>query len=222
MDRHEVADLVRLCANGRNPDVWNEFVERFQNRLHAGVRRALARCESNLGEQEREDLIQEVYCRLLDRRGRCLRLCRGREEASVGAYLGRVAENVVLDHLRSIGAVKRGRDRLLDIHPDSTFDPLGDAADTGATPEERLLARERQQTFLRRFRKVLGKSSPERDWQVFYMAVFEGWSSREISSRFSGELKPSTVDSLIHRLRRRLSDAGMKVPRRSPPGPSPR
>ncbi|MEJ2086757.1 MAG: sigma-70 family RNA polymerase sigma factor, partial [Acidobacteriota bacterium] len=200
-------------------ELWEQFIERFQNRLHAGVYRALARCELELNRQDREDLMQDVFCRLLDRRRRCLKLCRGREEASVGAYLGRVAENVVLDRVRSTSAVKRGRDRLVELRPESVYDPVADAADRRSNPEARLLAREREWTFLASFRQVVGRTTPERDWRVFYLAVFEGCSSREICTRMGGSLKPSTVDSLIHRMRRRLAAKGMKIPRRNPSGP---
>jgi RNA polymerase sigma factor (sigma-70 family) len=218
MDQHEASDLVRLCTVDHDLEAWNEFLQRFQNRLHAGVRRALARCEVNVSEHDREDLVQEVFCRLLDRQRRCLRLCRGTEEASIGAYLGRVAENVVLDHIRSMAAAKRGRDRIVDVQVDSTHDPIAEAPDWRANPEERLLGRERQRAFVELFRRVVGKGSPERDWQVFQLAIFQGFSSREICEQMGRGLRPSTVDSLIHRLKCRFLDAGVELPRRSPSG----
>ena len=195
MERQSVAELVRECAAGRNPEVWCEFVERFENRLHAGVHRALARCEAQISEQEREDLMQEIYFRLLDRRGKCLRQCRGREEGVVGAFLGRVAENVVLDYLRSISAVKRGKDRLVDVQFYTDRDPTWRAIDPRPTPEELLLAREQRDALLIGCQKVIGTRTPRRDFQIFYLAVFEGWSSREICRKVSQDLKPSTVDS---------------------------
>jgi len=218
MADQNAVDLVWRCANQPSSELWEQFIERFQNRLHAGVYRALARCELELQRQDREDLMQEVFCRLLDRRRRCLKLCRGREEASVGAYLGRVAENVVLDRIRSTAAAKRGRDRLVELRPDSIFDPVAEATDRRSNPEDRLLARERKWAFRASFREVAGKETPERDWTVFYLAVFEGCSSREICARLGGDLKPSTVDSLIHRLRSRLADKGLTIPRRNPSG----
>ncbi len=222
MDQHEATDLVRLCTVDHDLEAWDQFLHRFQNRLHAGVRRALARCEVNLPEHDREDLVQDVFCRLLDRRRRCLRLCRGTEEASIGAYLGRIAENVVVDRIRSMSAAKRGRDRIVDIQVDSTRDPVAEAPDRRGNPEEHLLVRERQQAFVDLFRKVVGKGSPERDWQVLRLAIFEGYSSREICEQMGRDLRPSTVDSLIHRLKRRFSEAGVELPRRSPTGFRPR
>ena len=218
MDRSDVAELVQRCAENYDPELWDQFIDQFEDRLQAGVRRALARCDLRLAEQDREDLLQDVYCRLLERRRRCMRMCKGSEMASVGAYFGKVAENVVLDRLRSRSAVKRGRDLLVDPGPDSMLDPVAEAPDHRADPEQRLLARERQRAFLRLFRGLLGSESPQRDWTVFRMAVLEGWSSREICEQVGGTLKPSTVDSLIHRLRRRLLSVGVHLPRRSPAG----
>lgn len=210
------ADLVKRCADQPEGDIWDEFLRRFQSRLRAGVYRALARCDVDPNSHEREDLIQEVFCRLLERRCRCLRLCRGEGESSVGAYLGRVAENVVVDRIRAAAAAKRGRDQLVDRGPESRFDPLVIAADRRPSPEERLIARERVDAFLHGLRQALGAASPQRDWQIFCMAVVEGRSSREICLAIGGGLKPSTVDSLIHRLRRRLARRGLALPRRDP------
>jgi DNA-directed RNA polymerase specialized sigma24 family protein len=49
---------------------------------------------------------------------------------------------------------------------------------------------------------------------VLHLALYEGLSSREISERLGGALRPTSVDSLIFRLRRRLSRFGLPLPRR--------
>ena len=134
------------------------------------------------------------------------------------AYLGRVAESVVVDHLRSLSAAKRGAGSLRDRRWDRARDaelPIADwIADTGQSPEEKLLQRERHARFLTRCRKLVGKRTPRRDLEVFYLAFFAGWTSREISQRVGAGLTPSAVDSLVHRLKRRLAKSGVEVPRR--------
>jgi RNA polymerase sigma factor (sigma-70 family) len=193
---------------------WEEFVERYRHRLAAGIRRALRRAGAVTVREDQEDLLQNVYCRLLEKRGRRLRRCRGGGERAVGAYLARIAESVTIDHLRAVGAAKRGRHRLVNVRSEPWSDPMTRAVDPHPTPEERLLRRERWQVYLGRCRELVGSRSPRRDLTVLHLALFEGLSSREISERLGGGLRPTSVDSVIFRLRRRLAGAGLPLPRR--------
>ena len=84
----------------------------------------------------------------------------------------------------------------------------------GLSPEERVLRRERQRIFLKRCRASLGPRSPERDLRVLYLAFLEGLSSREISRRMGRGTTPSCVDSLVHRVRKRLARGGLSIPHR--------
>jgi len=214
MDRGGACELLNRCAMAGEAEDWEEFVDRYRHRLTTGIRRALRRAGTVVVREDYEDLLQNVYCRLLEQSGRRLRRCRGGGEQAVGAYLARIAESVTIDHLRALGAAKRGRHRLVNIRPDALGDPLTRAVDPRPTPEERLLRRERWQVFLGRCRAVVGTQSPRRDLTVLHLALYEGLSSREISERLGGGLRPTSVDSLIFRLRRRLSRVGLPLPRR--------
>ncbi len=214
MNRGGAHELLNRCALAGEAEDWEEFVERYRHRLTAGIRRALRRAGAMAAREEQEDLLQNVYCRLLEESGRTLRRCRGGGDRAVGAYLARIAESVTIDHLRAVGAAKRGRHRMVHFRSDPWFDPLARAVDPHPTPEERLLRRERWQVFLGRCRAAVGTRSPRRDLTVLHLALFEGLSSREISERLGGGLRPTSVDSLIFRLRRRLSRAGVALPRR--------
>jgi len=211
---HGTVELLRLCAAGSDSGAWEEFVRRFGFRLEAGVRRALRRVGARLRRDELEDYLQEVYCRLLEQEARSLRLCRGGEEGSVGAYLGRVAETVVIDRIRASAAQKRGRDRLVHTPPDAECDPMQRVEDSGPSPEERLLARERRLLFLIGCRRAAGPRHPHRDFHVLRLAFLEGLSSREICRRMGKGLTPASVDSVVHRARRRLERDGLSIPRR--------
>jgi DNA-directed RNA polymerase specialized sigma24 family protein len=193
-----VDELLNRCALAGEAEDWEEFVERYRHRLTAGIRRALRRAGAMAAREEQEDLLQNVYCRLLEESGRTLRRCRGGGDRAVGAYLARIAESVTIDHLRAVGAAKRGRHRMVHFRSDPWL----------------LLRRERWQVFLGRCRAAVGTRSPRRDLTVLHLALFEGLSSREISERLGGGLRPTSVDSLIFRLRQRLSRAGVALPRR--------
>jgi DNA-directed RNA polymerase specialized sigma24 family protein len=151
-------------------------------------------------------------------------LCRGGEERSVAAYLRRVAENVALDQLRAGGAAKRRPARAADA-------PLGEAAADdvaqaagGPTPEELLLSKERRRLFVQGAAQAAaggahlapGARRVRRSRDLFVLGLaLEGLSSREIADRLGGVIAPSSVDSVIHRLRRRLAKEGMALPRRA-------
>ncbi len=206
--------LVNRCAVERDAELWREFVDRYGHRLAAGVRRALRRCGARVGREERQDLLQEVYLRLLDKQGHRLRRCQGRGDRAVGAYLSKIAESAVFDHLRAEAAAKRGRGCLVEGAGDGDEDPFEGAVGPGPSPEEMLLSRERRRLFLGHCRNALSARHTRRDLRVLFLAFFEGWTSREISQRLGGGLTPSSVDSLLHRLKRRLARVGLQVPRR--------
>ena len=208
-------DLVDRCAVDRDAELWREFVERYGHRLTAGVRRALRRCGARVAREGRQDLLQEVYFRLLEKQGQRLRRCRARSERAVGAYLSKIAESVVIDHLRAEATAKRGGGCLVDGASQGEADPCERVVDRGLSPEERLLSRERRRLFLRHCRNAVSSRHSRRDLRVLYLAFFEGWTSREICRRLGGGLTPSSVDSLLHRVKRRLARAGLQVPRRA-------
>lgn len=207
-------DLLLRCATDRDAETWQEFFDRFERRIAVGVYRTLARFDARIGTDEQQDLLQEVYCRLLERRGRCLRRCRGEFDGAVGAYLGRVAESVVVDYLRTLSAAKRGSGRIWDRRWEADLELADWVADAKRSPEEVLLRRERHTRFFSRCRDLVGSRSPTRDLEVLYLAFFEGWTSREISRRIGNGMTPSAVDSLVHRLKKRLAKSGVEVPRR--------
>lgn len=207
-------ELVHRCATDRDPLLWDEFLNRFELSVRASVQRALVRYGARLHLVDREDLTQEVYCRLLERGGRNMLRLRGQSEASVGSYLGRIAKSVVVDHLRSRAAVKRGRHLISCPSGSGDFDLADWAVDGQLSPEEQLLIRERKSGLLECCRQVMGRRTRERDFKVFYLAFFEGRTSREICEFFDGEINPSTVDSLIYRLKKRFGEMGIRLPRR--------
>jgi DNA-directed RNA polymerase specialized sigma24 family protein len=203
--------LARRCAVERDGRGWNELLRRHGGRIERAVRRALRRSGAEASADGVAELMQDVYCRLLEAGGRVLLRFRGRSDEELSAYLGRVAERVVLDRVRAARAAKRGADR---VWP-AAGGVMAGAAGTGESPEERLLRRERQRLFLRRCRELVGRERAGRSVRVLRLALLEGWSSGEISAALGGALAPCSVDSLIYRVRRRLAAAGVVLPRRT-------
>lgn len=209
MGRPSARELLDHCARGPETPAWGELVQRFGPAIEAGVRRALRRSGfAEPGPDRVEDLVQECYCRLLEARGRRLRSFRGSEEAELRTWLRNVAERSSLDRLRSALADKRGHRRLRPVPGrwDQRF-----VADPQASPERRLLGRERLRLVTRSWR-ALARS--EREARVLRLVFLAGLSSREIAEASGGALTPSSVDTVVFRFRRRLKAEGLPVPAR--------
>lgn len=194
---------------------WNEFVDRYARPLHAAVRRALTRVQRRADRELVEDLVQEVWCRLLEQGVRPHRF-RGRAHREVAGYLGRVAASVVVDRTRAACAVKRGGEqRTLRIEGGAgDRRPLDRLPDPAPSPEHRTLRRERRRLLVDRCRRLAGSGGlGRRNARIAVLALVGGWTSREIAAAVGG-LAPSSVDSVIHRIKRRLATGGRPLPRR--------
>lgn len=206
------ADLFRSCAAGNCDRAWREFVARFHARLVTAVRRALLRQTYAMELEERvEDLVQEVYCRLLGSADRRRRF-QGNSEAQLMAYLQRVALSVVVDARREALAEKRWGGQRIAWAEWRLAPNVGVTEEADA--EERLLFGERRRLFLAICREALGRRANSTTMQIARLALLEGWTSREIAAGLDGRLGVAGVDSIISRLRRRLAGLGVALPRR--------
>lgn len=204
------ADLLARCGRRGAGASWDEFLHRYGAALAATVRRALGSAGRALAGELHEDLLQEIYCHLLADGRRRLKRCRGTDDRAVAGYLCRLAENVVVDHLRRGGAAKRGCSLLVAPRQGDDSSPVERAADPRADAEHRLLVAESRRLFLDRAAVALQGANRHRDLWVTYLALFEGWSSREIAARFAGTTA-NNVDSIVHRTRRKLARCGVDL-----------
>ncbi|HVT59359.1 MAG TPA: ECF-type sigma factor [Thermoanaerobaculia bacterium] len=186
--------------------VWEELICRYGPSLKRRVGRVLRRSGIRPRGEQVEELLQEVYCRLLAAGSRRLLDCRASSERQVGAYLGRIAERVVLDQLRAARAWKRGGRALADrVCLDE--DVAERVADPRATPEDLLLSAERLALLLVRCGELVGRRQRRRNARIFALALLGGLSGAEISCAIGGRLSPRGVDALLRRIRRRLAAA---------------
>ena len=205
-------ELFRICTAGdRDNRAWGEFVLRFQPRLRANVARALRRLDQRASPEAVDDLVQDVYCRLLERGSGSF---RGDNEGEVMNYLRRVCESVVVDRQRVRSTRKRGGQTLfVDLDPDRvTVAEL--VADGGSSPEDRCLQRELRGLLLDGCRFLHRGPYRERNVAIFELAVLDGWTSREIAEGFDWGIKAGSIDSVVHRQRRKLRRRGLEAPER--------
>jgi len=212
MNNASVVELFRTCVGGSRDDrAWGEFVLTFQPLLRARVVASLRRFDWRAEPELVEDLVQDVYCRLLEPGSRGF---RGSSDGEVMSYLRRVCESVVVDRQRGRSTYKRGgRARFVDFDIDSPS--LAEVlADGGANPEERCLDRELRSVLLEGCRRPGDGRTGPRNRAIFELAVLDGWTSREIAEGFACGLKPASIDSVVHRHRKRLERRGLGAPPR--------
>lgn len=217
-EQEELA-IVKECAEGDAESAWCRFVETYDRQIRGNIVQTLLRLDRRAYKDTVDELVQDVYCRLLDRNRRALRSCRAQTDSSFRGYLACLCTNLVVDHLRSRSAQKRGGWQTswvsrVDFQRDSVAERLESVADQAAGPEARLLMAESRRYFLRSCSSLLNSKSRQRDLEIVRLAFVEGWTSREISERFEGRLKPGSIDSLIHRQRRKLREQGVILPSR--------
>lgn len=216
MQEETARSVIERCAGGDGA-AWDEFVTRFEGSLRRGIAIALTGYNGHRRAQA-EDLLQEVYYRLLERRAHRLKRCRERDEMAIRAYLVRLARNVAIDHLRARRTVRRGRHHVLLRSPVGAGVDL--APDRRPSIEDRLILRQEGRRFLRSCRRAAAGRSENRNVRILALAFLAGLTSQEISRRLGLTLSPGSIDSLISRARRKLEAEGVELVSRRPPAPS--
>lgn len=187
------------------PPCWSRLVRRYRRPLRAIARRLLRLHGLPSRSEDVQELIQDLWCRVFERAPGAV------VEAGDGTltYLGTTLRNLAADRLRAASAKKRGglRRRV-------SLGALGALPSPDASPEERLLGREERHRLLARIRPLSSASRRRRDLMIFERALLDGWSSRRIARALGDTLAPSSIDSLVHRLRRNFAAEGIELPRR--------
>ena len=196
-----------------SPPTWGDLVRRYGPHLRARLGRTLLRGGWRPLPERIDELVQEVYCHLLAAGGRRLGAFRGDSRAQLEAYLGRVAERIALDELRAVRSAKRDG-RCLARTGSLVPEALERTVDPAVSPLDRLLVEERRRQFTAACRRLAVRRTGRRDAHIARLALLEGWTSREIARVLGGRLRPSSIDSVLHRLKRRLAAEGVDLPRR--------
>ncbi len=210
MDDHSGWQILERCLDPADEAAWKALIERFEPPLRWGIHRALRGLGFNGDRYDlAADLLQECYCKILARERRVLRMCRERDENALNAFFARLGERCARDGLRARWALKRGS-RAGIVELGESIEDLA-VARTEPSPEDRALMKEAQSRLLATCRTAAGSRKSERNYRVLVMAFLEGLSSREISSRFAGQLSLTCIDSVVYRARRRLLKQGVRL-----------
>lgn len=210
-----VCQLFRRCLEERREEDWNLFLERFGHPLRQAVRQEWAwrsRGPDGFG-LNLDETIQELYCHLLSNGHGGF---RGGTADELWQWIRRVAAHLICDLWRRHRARKR--------YPKEGSGALVRACVVGAepmtwlTPEHRLIMQEGFAAWLRRCREILHDLSSETAATMVRRAFLEGCTSHEIATASEGRMTTDDVDRFLRRLRTRLAEQGMVLPRRGGAG----
>lgn len=208
-------ELVKLCAQEPgNRKVWVEFYSRFDERIWLAIYRECR--EKGFTEnrsqfhQTVQDLVQDVYLRLVDKNCKALRDFIGVSENSIFTYLGIIAKNVVRNYLTKKGAQKRlsiekSIDEVILISEESGEVFIKDVLKStyiGAEEEFKPeICKEQIEDILDEFLK--GKASA-RNKLIFKLHFYEGFSPEEITKQFGVKISSKRVRNLISEIKKKL------------------
>ena len=172
-------NLLQRCLV-REPRSWENFVDRFLGLvLHVVNHTALSR-SMRLSDQDREDLVSEVFLSIVRDEFAVLRQFRGK--SSLATYLTVVARRVVVRQLMTRNSV-------------ATLSPPADELDQTADGfEERISDKEEVERLL--------SCLPEGEAAVVRMYHLEGKSYREISSHVG--MPENSVGPMLSRARTKM------------------
>ena len=189
------AELLRACADSRDVQAWTELIRRFRPVIASAVLRTARRwCEPSRSQQD--DLIQDIYLKLLDDDYRLLRTFDHRHENSIYGFLRVFSANVVKDHFKSEFALKRGPGLIVAVEePGKLASASGSDIFIDAVSQ-----RMQMEKIDKALRQVTAGKDQERKCMVFWLRHRQGFSAAEIAAIPSIELTTEGVESMLMRL----------------------
>jgi RNA polymerase sigma factor (sigma-70 family) len=183
---------------------WNEFARLRGRELERCVATAMRRVGWRPDPVEVDELVQEVYCRVLEPGSPAAP--GSWPTAQLWGYLHRIARSVAVDALRTRAARKRGGCPAgeRELRPCGVT-ALEERVAPGPDPEQQLLARERASALRCRVRELGGDEHGTRNVRILELSAIEGCTAAEVSIRLAGTITPSSVHTIIHRIRRQLA-----------------
>ncbi len=135
---------LTACLRG-DKRAWDAFVERYARVIHAAVARTCRAHDARLGEQDVEDIAQDVFVRLVKDDFRLLR-SYDPAKASLATWLTIVSRSMALDALRRRRPTAAPLEAAAEVaQPPQPPPPPADSPATGAVevPEGLLSGRQR-------------------------------------------------------------------------------
>ncbi len=194
--------LFRHCAeHSDNAELWKEFIRRYNPLLVRSVIYAWRKCgQGNFPPQDlAEDLLQDVYLKIVKHQFRLLQNFQGNTEEEANAYLARTAINQTISYLRP-SANKMGAD---EISLDEWIEGNGEDRPLPLSltwRQQRLSENE----LIEILEKCFDGVNRNRDVLVFLLRFRDGYNSEEISKMGFCALKVTSINNLLVDLKKKL------------------
>lgn len=124
----EELDLLDALLDGER-DRWGEFVKRYERLIVSCVLKVLRRYGAVFSTEDLDDLVGEAWLLLLRDDMRKLRQYRRDRGFRLASWIGLIATNSTIDHLRARCADARPLDDVAEIYCISTDAPDADLVD---------------------------------------------------------------------------------------------
>ena len=209
--------LIGLCARqSKNLKAWREFYNRFDECIWLAI---IRECKEKLSVRERsqfdqivQDLVQDVYMRILEKDCKALRTFKGNHEHSVYLYLSTISKNVVRNHLIKMAAQKRPVvDKSIHeeqyISSDGRGVPVAERIPAYADTEEPYMLEDLENEIDSILDIYLKGKDRERNKIIFKMHFYEECSAEEIARQFNFGLSSKRIGNIISELKQILRKA---------------
>jgi RNA polymerase sigma-70 factor (ECF subfamily) len=189
-------DIVCLCADQPNDEVWEEFV----SRVGRSISLTIVRTASLWGEPTRslvEDLVQLTYLKLWEDRCRLLRDFSIQHPEAILGYLKKTAANTTHDYFKHAHSQSSGGSRA---HV-STSDVDPEAGKEAHGSQEQIAFGVFLKELDEYLQRCLTGPDQERDRMIFWLYFRQGMSTKEIASIPAIGLSPKGIGSVIERVK---------------------
>ncbi|MBI4854737.1 MAG: sigma-70 family RNA polymerase sigma factor [Acidobacteria bacterium] len=215
-DQHKTLtnlELVKLCTTTDNEYLWDEFYKRFSKYIKLYVRKAwkIRSSSTNVDspnvKEILRDLAQDVYVKLLESNRQALRSFSGENEISFLAYLAKISTNTVSEYFRrQLAEKRRGQEMSVEeLLDDELCELLGSRALTydylSINGEDLCFNQIASQQVSKLIEDSLTGSNSKRDFLVFKLAIVEGLTSRQIVETEKLEIKSTSIESIVRRVK---------------------
>ena len=194
-------EVVCLCAESCDNEVWEEFVSRVGRPISLTV----LRTASLWGEPSRslvEDLVQMTYLKLWEDGCRHLRDFATQHPEAILGYLKKTAANATHDYFKHLHSQSAGGDRAhvstAEVDPQAGHEVQGS--------QERIAFQVFVEQIDGYLKRSLHGADQERDRTIFWLYFRHGMSTREIASLPTIGLGAKGVGSVIERLKNSIRE----------------
>jgi RNA polymerase sigma-70 factor (ECF subfamily) len=185
-----LAELLRPQGEGSRQKFWAEFVRRYERLITSCVLKVLRRYGAVFSSEDLDDLVGDVWVTLLRDDMKKLRQYDVERGFRIASFIGLVATNTTIDHLRSRQAEATPLDQVMEDY--ASLATVGDApSDAVEQGEQAQLAR-------------VALSRLSTDERKFVFEVFHAERSPEELARTLG-VTTNTIYSRKFKIREKLA-----------------